>query len=384
MRPQGARWRVAPTVPRRHPPMMIEGIQGSGVPPSRTLHGPGDLIAALPSLLGYTPRESVVVVAIGAVDELVAVLRVDRTELLREDRAAGVGRSIAAQLVRAGARLAVMISYTEEDVRLSCPAIDALRPALEGAVEEAEGWAIRDGRFFAPGCARESCCPAEGRVVPAAPHDIGLRPRVRTGSHGDLAAAPDAAYHADEAARRRVARAGDRWWDRREGDPHAWREEAFRSWCAAVEGIADDAIPADPEAGRLVASLQDRRVRDAVLVSLLPGWGELAPLVLAGSADEQVARALGVLLSPGEGCPPERDTVEPVWDLCGSLIARARANRRAPMLTLCAVIAWWEGDESSCRALLNRAHASEPGYRLAGLLECTVLAGIDPGWRRAA
>ncbi len=364
--------------------MATDGNQGGGVPPSQTLHGPGDLIAALPSLLGYTPRESVVVVGIGAADELVAVLRVDRAEILRGDRVAGVGRSMAAQLVRSGARLAVMVSYTEEDVRLACPAIDALRPALDGAVEEAEGWAVRDGRFFAPGCARESCCPVAGRVVPAVPRGVGTRPRVRTESHGDLAAAPDAAYRADEAARRRVARAGERWWAHREGNPSAWREESFRLWRAAVEGMAHDVEPGDPEAGRLVAGLQDRRVRDAVLVSVLPGWGELSPLVLAGSADEQVARALRVLLSPGEGCPPERDTVEPVWDLCGWLVARARVDRRAPMLTLCAVIAWWEGDESSCRALLSRAHASEPGYRLAGLLECTVLAGIDPGWRRAA
>ncbi len=140
----------------------------------------------------------------------------------------------------------------------------------------------------------------------------------------------------------------------------------------------------DPESGRLVVALRDRRVRDAVLVSLLPGWGDLAPRVLEGSGDDQVSRAMRVLLSPGEGRPPERDLVEPVWDLCGWLIAHARSDSKAPMLTLCSVIAWWEGDESSCRTLLRRAHASEPGYRLAGLLECTVLAGIDPGWRRAA
>jgi Domain of unknown function (DUF4192) len=143
-------------------------------------------------------------------------------------------------------------------------------------------------------------------------------------------------------------------------------------------------MPPDPDSGRLVAALRDRRVRDAVLVSLLPGWENLAPRVLEGKGDEQVAKALRVLLAPGEGRPPERDTVEPVWDLCGWLAARARVDRRAPMLTLCAVIAWWEGDEPACRELLRRAHASEPGYRLAGLLECTVLAGIDPGWRRAA
>jgi hypothetical protein len=323
-------------------------------------------------------------VGIDAADGLVTVLRVDRAELLRADHAAGVARGMAAELARSGARLAVVVAYTEDDVRLACPAIDALRPALDDAVGEAEGWAVRRGRYFAPGCARESCCPSGGRPVPQVPRAVGMSPRVQTEAHGDLAAAPDAAYRVDEAARRRVARAGERWWAHRDRDPRAWREESFRSWRAAIDGMARDVEPADPVAGRLVVALQDRRIRDAILVSMLPGWGEFASRVLAGAEDEQIARALRVLLSPGEGRPPERDSVEPVWDLCGWLAARARAGRRAPMLTLCAVIAWWEGDERACRALLDRAHASEPGYRLAGLLECTVLAGIDPGWRRAA
>ena len=348
------------------------------------LHGPGELIAALPSLLGHTPRESVVIVGVGASEELTTVLRVDRADLLRADVAAGLSRSVAAGLVRSGARLAIIVAFTDDDVRLACPAIDALRPALEGAVDEAEGWAVRRGRFFAPGCARESCCPAAGRPVPPTPVALTPRPRVRAGGHGALASAPDAAYAPDEAARRRVARAGERWWAHRDADGAAWRAASFEAWRSALRGISLDRTPSDPESGRLVAALRDRRVRDAVLVSLLPGWAGLAPRVLEGAADEQVARALRVLLTPGEGRPPERDTVEPVWDLCGWLAALARSDRRAPMLTLCAVIAWWEGDEPACRELLRRAHASEPGYRLAGLLECTVLAGIDPGWRRAA
>ncbi len=348
------------------------------------LHGPGELIAALPGLLGYSPRESVVIVGVGPAEELTTILRVDRADLLRADIAAGLGRSVAAQLVRSGARLAVIVAFTDDDVRLACPAIDALRPALEGAVDEAEGWAVRRGRFFAPGCARESCCPSAGRVVPPTPLTLETRPRVRTEAHGALASAPDAAYVANEAARRRVARAGERWWAHREGGEEAWRAASFEAWRAALRGVALDKMPPDPDSGRLVAALRDRKVRDAVLVSLLPGWEDLAPRVLQGSADQEVARALRVLLAPAEGRPPERDTVEPVWDLCGWLAARARGDRRAPMLTLCAVIAWWEGDEPACRELLRRAHASEPGYRLAGLLECTVLAGIDPGWRRAA
>ena len=256
---------------------MIGGVNSWTVPPSQTLHGPGELVAALPALLGYTPRESVVVVGVGPADELVTVLRVDRSDLLSAECGAAVGRSTAAQLVRSGARLAVMVSYTEDDVRLACPAIDALRPALDGAVEDAEGWAVRDGRYFAPGCARESCCPAAGRAVPGAPRVVATSPRVRTEAHGGLAAAPDAAYTVDEATRRRVARAGERWWAHREQDPGAWREESFRSWRQAVEEMSRDEEPGDPAAGRLVFALQDRRIRDAVLVSHASRAGASSP-----------------------------------------------------------------------------------------------------------
>ncbi len=350
----------------------------------RVLHGPGELLAALPALIGYTPRESVVIVGIGDRDELATVLRVDRQDLLHPEVATALGRGVAAQLSRASARTAMLVSFTDDDVRLCCPAADALRPALDGAVDEVEGWAVRRGRYFAPGCARESCCPASGRAVPRLPSIAGCEPEVRAGRHGALAAEPDAAYLVDEAARRRVARAAERWRARREANVDEWRRAGLRAWLAAVEQVRHDAYPSDPVAGRIIASLQDRRVRDAVLVSLIPGESEVAPRVLDGSADRDVAAALRLMLSPEEGRPPERGTVEPAWDLCAWLASRARVSARAPMLTLCAIIAWWEGDDDACRRLVARAHASEPGYRLAGLLECTLLAGIDPGWRRAA
>ncbi len=350
----------------------------------RALHGPGELIAALPALIGHTPHESMIVVGIGPGDHLVTVLRVDRRDLLQAQVATALGRGIAAQLTRASARVAVLVSYTDDDVRLACPAADALRPALDGAVEEVETWAVRRGRYFAPGCARESCCPAGGRVVPAVPPSVGAEPRVRAGRHESLSTEPDAAYLVDEPARRRVARAGERWAARREKDPAEWRRASLAMWFAAIDAIDDDGFPDDPTSGKIVAALQDRRVRDAALVSLIPGSRSLAPRVLGGGADREVSEALRVLLSPGEGLPPERKTVEPAWDLCAWLAARSRSDAKAPMLTLCAVIAWWEGDEASCAELVRRAHASQPGYRLAGLLECTLLAGIDPGWRRAA
>ncbi len=352
--------------------------------PTHTLHGPGALLAAIPLLLGYSPRESVVIVSLRHRGEIGILLRVDRTDCIHPDIATPLARSITEHLSRDHAEAAVLVSYTTDDVRLACPALDALRPAVAEVIDDVECWAVRSGRYFSPGCARESCCPARGRPVPTGESVGGPVVRVAARPHALAGSTPDGAHDVDEAARRRSARAGERWWAHREDDPIGWRRRSYASWRAALSAARSGALPGDSVCGKLIVALQDRRMRDAALVSLMPGSGKVARGVLDGTADEEVSRVLRVLLSPEEGVPPEPATLAPVWDLLGWLTAHARVAQRAPTFTLCAVLAWWEGDEAACRSLLLRAQESEPGYRLAGLLECTMLAGINPGWKRAA
>lgn len=348
----------------------------------RTLHGPGELIAAIPALLGFVPRESVVIVSLRAGAQIGAVMRVDRIDCLIPEVAGPLARSIAGHLSRDGAAAALLISFTSADVRVGCPALDALLPTIADAVADVESWAVRGERYFAPGCARENCCPAAGRPIPAA-QQVEVA-RVEAASHPVGSGSPDAACDVGEPDRRKAARSAARWWARREGDPVAWRHESYAKWREAWVLAEKGARPSAPEAGKLIAALQDRRVRDAVVVSLIAGPGRIAVGVLDGGDDAQVGRALDALLSPALGRRPEGRLVRPAWEVCGYLTALARHGSRAPMLTLCALIAWWEGDEGSCRELVARAQESEPGYRLAGLLECTMLAGIAPGWKRVA
>ena len=351
---------------------------------STCLHGPGGLVAALPSLLGYRPRESVVVVSLRTHGEVGVLLRVDRADCLHPDIAVPLTRSLIDHLLKDGSRGAFLVSYTDDDVRLACPALDNLRPAIAEVVDEVEGWAVVGDRYFSPGCARESCCPTRGRPVPTGVGAPGSCVKVQAVPHCRAIASPDSRFEIDEAARRRAARAGTRWWGYRDEDPVAWRQRSFALWGNALKGARSDRLPSGVEAGRLIEALQDRRVRDAVLISLMPGSSEVALGVLDGTADEEVSGILRTLLSPEDGSPPDGAKVNPAWDLLGWLTVHARVNRRAPTLTLCAVLAWWQGDGDACRSLLAKAHQSEPGYRLAGLLECTVLAGIEPGWKRGA
>lgn len=348
------------------------------------LRGPGAFLACLPSLLGFHPKESVVIVSLRRRGEVGVILRVDRKDCVNPDVAPLLARSVAAHLVQDRAEGAFLVSYTDDDVRLECPAIEGMRSVVAEVVGEVETWAVVKGRYFSPGCVRESCCPIGGRPVP----DAKAVPQAAAGLslplHGLVRFAPDTRFDVDEAARRRVARAGARWRVRRERDVIAWRTQSFTAWRRALDKAARDLYPTEPEAGKLVEALQDRRIRDAILISLLPSSDEVAPGVLDGSADDEVSHSLRALLSPREGKPPVREIIAPAWDLLGFLTACARMRCRAPSLTLCAILAWWEGDDDASRDLLARAHRAEPGYRLAGLVECTVIAGIGPGWKRAA
>ncbi|MCJ7826658.1 MAG: DUF4192 domain-containing protein, partial [Demequinaceae bacterium] len=303
---------------------------------STRLHGPGALVAAIPSLLGYRPRESVVVVSLRHRGEVGVLLRVDRADCLYPDIAAPLSRSIAHHLTRDHATAVFLVSYTEDDVRLACPALDSLRPRIAEVVEDVEGWAVVGKRYFSPGCARESCCPTKGRLIPAAAIPQGPTVRVASTPHRLATDSPDSRFEVDETARRRAARAGERWWGHRAEDVIAWRRSSFDLWRKALRGLKSDRYPEGAEAGRLIEALQDRRVRDGVLVSLMPGSDEVALGVLDGSADEEVSRVLGTLVSPENGVPPAKEDIAPAWNLLGWLTAHARVTRRAPTLTLCA------------------------------------------------
>ncbi len=350
--------------------------------PTDALYGPGELIAAVPQLLGFTPDESVVAIAVRADSTVSTVLRVDRRDCLDPTLAGPLGRSAAAHMERAGASHAFVVSFTRDAVPLTCPAIEALRPALAAVVESVDAWACVNGRYFAPGCARESCCPDGGRAVPALPQLAGPA-RAHAVSHGLSRLDPAASRPVDEPQRRKTARAGQRWWARRDGD-REWRLESLEMWRQALGDARGMALPSEADAGKLVVALRDTRVRDAVLVSLVPGQASAAGRLASHGTDADAADALDAILNVERGRAPAAATCEAFWELAGWLTALSRQAQRAPLLTLCGLMAWWEGDAQEASALVDAAVAVDPDYRLARLLECTLVAGISPGWLRAA
>lgn len=341
---------------------------------TRHLTGPGELIAAIPMMLGRTPRDAVVAVGMDGSGEIVAALSVDRRDAAVAESAGSVGRAMAARLRRVAARRAFLVTFTSEDVSLACPAIEALRPEIEAAVERIDVWACDGAHFYSPGCADPGCCPAGGSPVPWTALQAGAVTSASALAH----AAPDDDDAAAPPARRRsAARSADRWWVRRDDDAEQWRCDSWQR--------LSDAFPLDAGAaalGRAVAGLQDVRVRDALIVEWLGGSGEAVVDTLLGRESAAVADVLdGAMRDPLRKPPNEAEVVASLrW--CRRLIAHARRRQQAPVLALSAVVLWWSGDLIRAGRSAEAALRRDPKYSLARLVHDVADAGIAPAWTR--
>ncbi len=122
-------------------------------------------------------------------------------------------------------------------------------------------------------------------------------------------------------------------------------------------------------------------VRDAVLLDLVPGHERLADRVVAGWSGPEIGAALRAVVDPGSGvAPPER--AERAAHVL-RLVVGHRPRAAVPSLALLGLLAWWVGDGARAAVLVERALADDPGYRLAGLLDDALAAGMPPGWLRA-
>ncbi|MDO8120395.1 DUF4192 domain-containing protein [Isoptericola sp. b490] len=344
---------------------------------------PRELLALIPYQLGFRPRESVVAVSLRGGTRVGLVARVDLADLAHPGHGPRVARSLVGHLLDDGATAMVVVLYTNADLDAAGnQAIARLADAGEPYLPEPECWVVgRDG-YYAPACRDPQCCPPGGRpLADLEATRIGAE-MVLLGApvvddRADLARLP----RPDEAARRSARRAAKRWTDRarRTGGADAlarWRREGLEVWRGLVEG----ADPVPPTLGRCQAALDDLLVRDAVLLDLIPGRAGLADRVVAGWDGSEISAALRELVDPNEGVAPP-DRVAAAATVLAA-VAGHRPRAAVPAVTLLAMTAWWQGDGARAGVLVERALASDPGYRLAVLLEQTLAAGMPPGWLR--
>ena len=143
-----------------HPRRMTSGV---------TLRSGADLLAAVPYLLGFHPRESIVVVAM----RRERVLFAGRSDLPGPMPMGAMAARFVALLARDRADAVAVIGYGPPGA--VTPAVDALRAAVDGShVFLLDAIRVEDGRYWSYVCEEPSCCPPEGQPFDAETSPVAL------------------------------------------------------------------------------------------------------------------------------------------------------------------------------------------------------------------
>ncbi|MFC8924140.1 DUF4192 domain-containing protein [Cellulosimicrobium sp. NPDC057127] len=375
--------------------------------------GPRELLAYVPYRLGYRPRDSVVLVGLrGPRGRVGLVVRADVEDLADLESGPQVARTVLGHLSADGARRVVLVVYTDAPLRAGAPtaareraAVEHCRETVEALLGPTDVWVVSSTGWGSLDCTDPTCCPAEGRPLrelqgsAVGAHMVLAGESVADSREDALRiprAAPDARRRAARAARRARTRPGAV--DARPtgtadlaspATALAWRVEGLEAWRCATNLVADgsghpSAVLPAPLLGRLEAALESVPVRDAVLLSLVPGGDDDLPerTVRGVDADAGTGAAIARLVDPAVALPPDPAVTGAARVVLEAVVAHAARGRAAPALTLLALVAWWHGDGGRAAQRLREALAQDPAYRLALLLSSAVDAGVPPGWVR--
>ncbi|MCB2413852.1 DUF4192 domain-containing protein [Demequina sp. TTPB684] len=340
------------------------------------LSDPGELIATIPLMLGYTPVDSVVIVGLTRSGRMHPLMRADAAEFSISDCSRVMCSIAASHLSEAGAKRAIVVGYGGADNPDGTRAAIAAREALADHIDVVDAWAVIKDRYRSPECVDPECCPDAGRVIPRAPEGAVRAFSVRP--HGESPAAKAPAER-----RRKARRAQQRSWAARERDPERWRTQRLEAWRRAVAAMCEGDTPSDAELGKIAAGLRDVVVRDAIVVDMVPGEGSVADALCVDPSAAGVREALAVMLLPASAVAPRPLMVAALEELASVLLWLC-PEEIAPAMTLVGLARWWRGDESGAATAVAIALIDEPEYRLAELVKCAIDAHLPPGWLTAA
>jgi hypothetical protein len=334
-----------------------------------------DVIAYAFYQIGYRPRESLVLVGLRGVPA--AQLRTGLVTRMDLPLPRHVPTVLAAQIVglrRFGNTGGVALVISDWPAPTTARGAVRLphRALVRRLTQQADrqGWPLKDviavgqDRWRSYLCDDPECCPATGRPL----EEITSSPVAAWMiSQGRVLESDERALVADVEPVHTAARAT--------GVPLA-AAESLRRWRAALEAGESSsehgAGDPEPDVGWLPAALQDRWLRDAVLLTLIPGAGTAPEEVLAGADPE----AMDGLLDRH----PDHDLLERGRVLLAAAARGAPAGQRADPLALLAWAAWWSGEGARARLLADRATSDQPDHRLGLLVNQLLVAGVAPGW----
>lgn len=335
-------------------------------PPIRIDSSSG-LVAAVPYLCGFMPRESMVVVFTASCTDCVGLtLRLDLFDDSDADAVAAVVRGIAQAVARAlehGVDLAQahVLVFTEHAPELPHLAlVGALLSALEDSrIEPGDALAVGDERMWSYRCA-PPCCPGRGHALARhaalkAQFDLTVAGVGYLPNRESLRASllPADGTGLSRVALRRAVR------EREEAsDPPAagerWRRAAEDAMVATFSRDEPDHEILRQDGPRWAAALADSRVREPLLYRLVIG-------VPAPRRREVLAAARAWLIE---------------------LVALVPGRWCAPVAATLAALVWQQGDGAFAAIAAEHALSADPDNTLAELVYRGAGSGVPPMiWR---
>jgi Domain of unknown function (DUF4192) len=360
-----------------------------------------ELVAHAWFTIGYPPARSLVLVEVNGGGEAGVVARIDQPAALpprpgqrgssHDAPAPAAHRRAAAAMIasaaqRGGVRAAVLL-VVQDPAGVERPAFGRAEAALVRAVRQALRVAgvrvagvalVGSGWVRSLDCTDPRCCPPGGAPL----GDLaGTRTAAGMVLRGKVLAADEAGLVADV-------------------EPVPWPGAVLLAEppaAAAPLGLARwrallQARLAAPRPGReplpaevawLVAGLRDLRLRDAVLVSVLP-----APKGAAFTRRPQDPAA-DLAAGRGESMPditaltgsrPDAEVFEAARALLAQVARGAPPGSRAEALAVLGWMAWWQGSGARGRLLVGLALADDPAHRLAAIVDQLLAHAVPPSW----
>jgi len=339
-----------------------------------------DIIALAWFQLGYRPRESILLIGLSGPRRRAGL--VVRADLPPPGGERSLLHRLALPLRRSGAEAVVGLVVSDGACDPPPPPVArwAERELPRAGLTVVDLIAVGRTGYRSFRCRDAACCPPKGRPLtdvlsgPAAAHFVLAGRTVADDEAGlvaDVAAPPDPGPAGEGA----TAGRGTGGSTPPPGGPQA--RALLGRW---REALAEHG--SDPElTDALGPALADVRVRDAVMLAVVPGSGT-APEALLDHRSS-LGRGSGVDLDRLMTVPPDVVVLERARLLLAAAARGCPAGARAGVLAALAWLAWWAGDGARARLLAGLADADQPGHRLAGLVGQLLAAGVPPPWTAA-
>ena len=306
------------------------------------LTSPHDLLAAVPFMVGYHPKDSLVAMALRD-DKVVMAMRVDFPD---PDLILATSETIAMHLIREQASEAIVVGYLPTNT-LETDSLAIVREVIaRHDIIVKECIAVRGDRFRSNLCQDIGCCPPEGNPIPLLTDSRVTAEQVAAGN-------PLPYLDLDEMKRSIAAQPADKELNK------------------LLKKIADIDYDSDE-----VTLLQRQGVNAIIELAMefkgagFSGNKALIALVLARLLDLQV-RDYAMGMSTEESC-------EQLWDMWRWLLRIAPRGYVAPVAVIFAIMSYERGDGALAQRALDRAFEDSAKYQMAKLLRRTFAAGWPP------